>query len=145
MALYDTQAITPNLNRRTHARMASEQIVRLAQALPDEERLLLERRYSDGVSIADLARRQRRSVHTVRRRIERLKRRIASPEFRFTVLHQDQLPKPLRKTATLLFVHGRSLRETAERTHKTLHRVRCDRAMLQTLARVQDLKNVDEK
>lgn len=138
MVLYDTQAVSPNLSRRTDARLASEQIVRLAQALPDEDRLLLERRFEDGISVADLARRQRRSAHAVRRRIDRLTRRLSSPEFRFTVLHRDRMPSPLRRTATLLFVHGRSLRETAKRTNKTLHRIRCDRAMLQTLARAQD-------
>ena len=62
---------------------------------------------------------------------------MTSPEFRFTVLYQQRLPKPLRRTATLLFVQGRSLRETAKLTRKTLHRIRCDRAMLQTLARVE--------
>lgn len=140
MALYDTQAIAPNLNRRTDARLASEQIVRLAQELPAEDRLLLERRYADGVSVTDIARRQRRSANTIRRRIERLTQRLDSPEFRFTVLHSDRLPRPLRRTATLLFVHGRSLRDTAKLTKKTLHRIRCDRAMLQTLARVHDLQ-----
>ena len=45
----------------------------------------------------------------------------------------------MRRTATLLFVQGRSMRETAEATKKSLHRIRCDRATLQTLARVPGL------
>ncbi len=137
MTLYDTQATAESFGRRTQARYQPEQIVRLAQALPTEDRLLLERRFSDGVTVAELARRSRRSAQTVSRRIDRLTRRITSPEFRFTVLYQQRLPKPLRRTATLLFVQGRSLRETAKLTRKTLHRIRCDRAMLQTLARVE--------
>lgn len=145
MALYDTQAIAPNLKRRTDARLEPEQIVRFAQALPDEDRLLLERRFGDGICVADLARRQRRSAHTIRRRIDRLTRRLASPEFRFTLLHQDRLPRPLRRTATLLFLHGRSLRDTAELTGKSLHRVRCERATLQTLARVEELQAVKDR
>ncbi|MGB0768004.1 MAG: hypothetical protein ACPGYV_09870, partial [Phycisphaeraceae bacterium] len=81
----------------------------------------------------------RRSADTIGRRIKRLTRRIESPEFRFTLLHQEKLPRTMRRTATLLFVQGRSLRETARLTKKTLHRVRCDRAMLLTLARVQEV------
>lgn len=140
MALYDTQAIQVNLSRRTAARATPEQIVRLAQDLPTEDRLLLERRYEDGLTINDIARRQRRSSHTISRRIERLTKRVLSPEFRFTVTHRQNLPRPLRRTATLLFVQGRSLRDTAQLTNKTLHRVRCDRAMLLTLARVEELR-----
>lgn len=143
MPLYESQAVEDNLTRRTSARLGSEQIVRLAQALPDEDRILLEKRFGDGLSVTDIARRSRRSAAVIRRRIERLTRRLNSPEFRFTVLHQDRLPRPMRRTATLLFVHGRSLRETAKLTRKTLHRVRCDRATMQTLARVEDLRSRD--
>lgn len=139
MALYQTQATQKNLDRRTAARLGPEQIVRLAQALPADDRLLLERRYADGLTVTDIARRSRRSANTISRRINRLTQRIQSPEFRFTMLHQDKLPKPMRRTATLLFIHGRSLRETAQLTKKSLHRVRCDRATLQTLASVQSL------
>lgn len=138
MALYDTQAVQNNLSRRTDARAEPEQIVRLAQALPDEDRLLLERRFGDGISVAELARRSRRSAQTISRRIDRLTRRLESAEFRFTVLYQDQLPKGTRRVATLLFVQGRSLRDTAKLTRKSLHRIRCERAKLQTLAQIQD-------
>lgn len=140
MALYESQAVQNNLDRRTAIRLGPEQIVRLAQALPADDRLLLERRYADGLTVADIARRSRRSANTINRRINRLTKRIVSPEFRFTMLHQDKLPKPMRRTATLLFIQGRSLRETAQLTQKTLHRVRCDRATLQTLASVQDIQ-----
>jgi len=143
MALYESQAVSNNLKRRTSARVAPEQIVRFAQALPTEDRLLLERRFEDGLTVTDIARRSRRSANTISRRIDRLTRRISSPEFRFTLLYQDKLPRTMRRTATLLFIQGRSLRETARLTQKTLHRVRCDRAMLQTLARVQAIGGID--
>jgi len=141
MALYEAQATPANLSRRTQARLAPEQIVRLAQALPAEDRLLLEKRYADGIPVAELARNSRRSAHTISRRIDRLTQRLSSPEFRFTVLHQDRLPATMRRTASLLFVHGQSLRETARLTNRTLHRVRCDCATLQTLARVEILRS----
>lgn len=60
---------------------------------------------------------------------------MQSPEFRFTLLHEKQLPLRLRKTARMLFLQGQSLRETALATGNTLHRIRTDRATLQTLAR----------
>ncbi|MFK7788290.1 MAG: sigma factor-like helix-turn-helix DNA-binding protein [Phycisphaeraceae bacterium] len=139
MTLYQTQATQQNLDRRTAHRLGPEQIVRLAQALPADDRLLLERRYADGLTVTDIARRSRRSANTIKLRINRLTKRLDTPEFRFTLLHQDKMPRAMRRTATLLFIHGRSLRETARLTQKTLHRIRCDRATLQTLARVQDL------
>lgn len=140
MALYQTQATEQNLDRRTAHRLQPEQIVRLAQALPADDRLLLERRFADGLTATDIARRSRRSAASIRQRIDKLTKRLSSPEFRFTLLHQDKLPRTMRRTATLLFIQGRSLRETARLTKKTLHRIRCDRATLQTLARVQDLQ-----
>lgn len=140
MPLYQTQATHSNHDRRTTQRLGPEQIVRLAQALPAEDRLLLERYYADGLAVTEIARRHRRSTATLRNRIRRLTDRLDSPEFRFTLLHQNKLPKSMRRTATLLFVQGRSLRETATLTKKSLHRIRCDRATLQTLARVQEVE-----
>lgn len=141
MPIYESQATRTNLNRRTQPRLGPEQLLRLAQALPDTERLLIERHYNDGIGVTDLARQYRSSTQTIRRRIDRLTQRLSSAEFRFTVLHQDQMPKAMRRTATLLFVHGRSLRETAQVTKQTLHRVRCDRATIQTLARLGNLED----
>jgi DNA-directed RNA polymerase specialized sigma24 family protein len=141
MALYQTQTTQQNLDRRTNNRLGPEQIVRLAQALPADDRLLLERHFADGMTFTDIARRSRRSANTIRKRIDSLTHRLASPEFRFTLLHQDKMPRAMRRTATLLFIQGRSMRETAEVTRKSLHRIRCDRATLQTLARVQELSD----
>ncbi|XAL97980.1 sigma factor-like helix-turn-helix DNA-binding protein [Phycisphaeraceae bacterium D3-23] len=121
--------------RRSDLRLAPEQLVRLADALPDEEARLIRARYGEGLTYRDLARRYRSEPRRIRRRIDRIADRMQSAEFRFTLLHENELTPKLRKTAKLLFLQGCSLRHTAQATHSTLHRIRTDRATLQTLAR----------
>jgi DNA-directed RNA polymerase specialized sigma24 family protein len=109
--------------------------VTLADALPRDQAHLIVGRFAEGLTYRDLARRHRTNARLIRRRVERIAARMQSPEFRFTLLHEKQLPARMRKTARLLFLHGQSLRETAEVTGHTLHRIRTDRATLSTLAR----------
>jgi len=123
------------LARRQNLRLDPEQLVRLAEALPRHERKLIEDRFADGLTYRDLARRHHTDPKRIRRRIDKLARRMTQPEFRFTLLHAGQLPPHLRKTAKLLFLQGRSMRDTAASTGHTLHRVRTDRNTLQALAR----------
>ena len=129
------QTSTADQARRQLNRLGPETLVRLAQSLPREQRELIEARHAEGLSFPEIARRYRLPTGRVERRLRRLEERLASPEFRFVALHLKQLPAPLRRPARLLFLHGRSLRDTARTTGKTLHRIRCQRATLQTLAR----------
>lgn len=122
-------------SRRSALRLNPEQLVRLADALPDDEARLIQARYAEGLTYRVLAQRYRTDARRIQRRIGRIAGRMQSPEFRFTLLHESQLPPALRKTAKLLFLQGRSLRHTAQATGLTLHRIRTDRATLQTLAR----------
>lgn len=122
-------------HRKAALRLDPERLVRLAEALPAGEAGLIRGRYAEGLTYRDLAYRHHIDPRRARRRVARIVERLQSPEFRFTLLHEKQLPARLRKTAKLLFVHGRSLRETAHATGHSLHRVRTDRATLQTLAR----------
>ena len=69
MALYQTQATQQNLDRRTAARLGPEQIVRLAQSLPADDRLLLERRFADGLTVTEIARRSRRTPRLANNRL----------------------------------------------------------------------------
>ena len=132
----DLNNATPDgLARRQSLRLDPEQLVRLAEALPRHERKLIEGRFADGLTYRDLARKHHTAPRRMRRRIDKLAQRMHQPEFRFTLLHAGQLPPALRKTAKLLFLHGRSMRDTALATGHTLHRVRTDRSTLQTLAR----------
>lgn len=129
------QITTADQRRRLSARLGPETLVRLAQSLPREQRELIEARHAEGLSFPEIARRYRLPTGRVERRVRRLEERLLSPEFRFVALHLKQLPAPLRRPAKLLFLHGRSLRDTARTTGRTLHRIRCQRATLQTLAR----------
>lgn len=122
-------------DRRTALRLDPEQLVRLADALPRDEARLICGRFAEGLTYPDLARRHRTDARLIRRRVERIAARMQSPEFRFTLVHEKQLPARMRKTARMLFLHGQSLRDTAEATGNTLHRIRTDRATLSTLAR----------
>lgn len=124
---------------RAALRDRPEQVVRLAQHLPTLQRRLIEQHLMEGLSLADLARLYREHPRTTRRRIERLAERLFSPEFRLTVLHPELLPAELQRVARLLFVQGRSLRDTARLTRRTLHQIRSQRTTLQALAQVQDL------
>lgn len=132
----DLNQTTPQgLARRQALRLDPEQLVRLAEALPRHERKLIEGRYADGLTYRDLARLHHTDARRIRRRIDKLAQRMTQPEFRFTLLHARRLPPALRKTAKLLFLQGRSMRDTATATGHTLHQVRTDRNTLQTLAR----------
>ncbi|MFI4859504.1 MAG: hypothetical protein ACIAXF_02360 [Phycisphaerales bacterium JB063] len=131
-------ATRDDLGRRAALRLNPEQLVRLADALPEDEAGLIRGRFAEGLTYRTLARRYRTDPRRIRRRIERIASRMQSPEFRFTLLHESELTPKLRKTARLLFLHGQSLRHTAQATGNSLHRIRTDRATLQTLARATD-------
>ncbi|MEM9019303.1 MAG: hypothetical protein AAGC44_01970 [Planctomycetota bacterium] len=138
MFLNDIDPDARTRRARVALRDRPEQVVRLAQHLPTLERRLIEQHLMDGLAVADLARLYREHPRTTRRRIERLVTRMHSPEFRLTVLHPDLLPRELRRVAQLLFVQGRSLRETARLTRRTLHRIRNQRTAIQALAQMHD-------
>ena len=138
MFLNDRDPDARTRQARLTLRDRPEQVVRLAQHLPTLQRRLIEQHLMEGLTVADLARLYREHPRTTRRRIERLVERMHSPEFRLTVLHPDLLPAELQRVARLLFVQGRSLRDTARLTRRTLHRIRNQRTALQTLAHVHD-------
>jgi len=125
-----------DLSRRITRRLDGEQLVRLADSLPRNDRELIEAYYGEGLTYRDLGRRHRTDARRLQRRIQRISMRMSAPEYRFAVLHHQQLPRRLKRTADLLFIQGQSLRHTARVTGQSLHRVRCDRATLQTLARI---------
>lgn len=130
-----THATRADQKRKSALRLDPEQLVRLAEALPPGDAGLIRGRFAEGLTYRDLAHRYHIDSRRARRQVARLAERLQSPEFRFTLLHEKKLPVRLRKTAKLLFIHGRSLRDTARATGHSLHRVRTDRATLQTLAR----------
>lgn len=120
--------------RTTHHRRrdARERLLHLAEHLPERDRWLVEQVYARGVPISALARaaagdRPERLAHHRRRLARRLAgivRRLRDPLFQLVATEPELLPRHTRAPARHVFLHGRSLRETAERTGLTLHHVR---------------------
>lgn len=121
---------------RTALRNQPEQLVRLARHLPALDRRLIEQHLSEGLTLTELSDLYCRHPRTTRRHIDRLVARMCSDEFRLAALHPELLPAGMSKVAKLLFIQGRSLRETARLTRRSLHRVRSQRTALQALAQV---------
>jgi len=111
--------------------------VRQAADLPVAERRLVEQVYAHGQSLTHLALAARASRSTLSRRLARILRRMRHPMFAFVVTRYDTISPELRPLARMRFIEGRSLRQCARSTQRTLHAVRQDAATLMTLARLQ--------
>ena len=101
-----------------------ELILLLAEHLPRAERELIEAVYLHGQSMAHVARLSQTPARTVQRRVQRLVNRMTDRRFAYVALRGDHLPSELRPVARRLILEGRTLRETAARTRRTLHEVR---------------------
>lgn len=108
-------------------REEAERILRLAEHLSSGDRELLKQVYGEGRSVAEVARLSQANPRTLQSRVNRLLRHLASDEFRFLCLHLDWLPRELHPVVKRAFLEGRSIRETAKLTRRSVHRVRADR------------------
>ena len=113
-------SLAPRLDRRDEV----EQILLLAEYLPQDDRELIEAVYLHGRSTAAIARLARISQRTVQRRVQRTLKRMKDRRFAFVALRGQQLPTDLRGVARRLILEGRTLRDTARTCRKTLHQIR---------------------
>ena len=97
------------------------------------ERFLIEHVYRHGRSLTDLARVSGVPRRTLQSRQQRALRRLNSRCFRYVAVHLDTLPRPLQGVARCAVLEGRSLRDTARKTGRTLHEVRQSSIRLHTL------------
>ena len=103
---------------------AIDRIRHLAPYLPPADRALVEQVYAQGLPVASVARAAGVSPKRLNRRLSRTLNRLRQPLFRFVATRGELLPREVAATARYVVLQGCPLRETAERTGQTLHRVR---------------------
>lgn len=115
-------------------RDAAERVLQLAGHLADADRLLLEQVFRHGVSLAEVARLSGQRPRVLQRRVRRLLLRLNDPLFRFVAGRCDLLPQEVQATARRTVLHGRSLRDTARATGRSLHQIRQHLIIIRALA-----------
>ena len=117
-------------------RARMERLLALAEALPDEDRLLVRQVYEIGLTIAEIARQAERPRGRIHRRLQGILRRMRRPLFRYVAAHRAILPVELRRVAELKAIHGLSGRRIAAITRQTQHAVRFKIEALRALAQM---------
>lgn len=99
-------------------------LLRRAEALPKQDRLVLETILRDGKSAVKVAVLMQTNPRALRRRAKRLARRLVSPEFLFVIREMSTWPPTRRRVAEACVVEGKSARQAAEELRVTFHTVR---------------------
>jgi hypothetical protein len=123
----------PDLRCRD-ARAHSEQIAQRARFLPREQRALITAIYEQGQSYKQLAAISGQPVRCLRRGVQRILQRLASPEFAFVALHMDAWPLTMRRVAQSCVLAGQPVRSASESLRLSLHTVRKYRALVRHMA-----------
>jgi hypothetical protein len=123
----------PDLRRRD-ARLHTEQIGRRATFLPREQRALIAALYQHGHSYTQLAAISGQPVRRLRREVQRILHRLASPEFAFVALHLESWPATMRRVAQSCVLGGDPVRTAARDLCLSLHTVRKYRNLVRLLA-----------
>ncbi len=123
-------------DRRLDRRQWAERVLEHARHLPLRDRLLLEQLYRHGLSLTQVAQLLGKDRKAVARHVARLLRRIRQPVFPFVAHRADLIPRDIRTVARLTVLEDHSLRDTAQITGRSLHRVRRDMQTLAVIARL---------
>jgi hypothetical protein len=91
-----------------------DRVLRLADHLDPADRALVRSIYDRGMSAGELARAIGRTPRAVNRRLERLVRRVSTPEYRFILRERRSWPATRRRVAELVFLRGGTQRAAAE-------------------------------
>lgn len=129
---------------RAPVRARAERLLRLAEHLPDGDRLLVELRYRDGQSIGVLAGLAGVSRTAMYERLARIRRRMASPEYRWAVVHARDLPPQTAEIARRVFLGGVPIRQAALALDLELRRVSVLVAALRELAYLESRTSKEE-
>ncbi len=128
-------ADTAAARRLKRLRAESEGIMRLANHLSREDRLLLIQRYEHGLTYADIARLSGATPRTVKRRILTLLRHLHSDAYRFMISRGHILPEEVRRTAAALILERQTLRDVSRNTGHPVHTIREHLQVVRALAK----------
>lgn len=92
--------------------------------LDPPDRALLEQVFDKGVTPGDLAKAAGLHERSIQRRVRSLLRRLADPGVEYILRTHTEWPGELGDVALVLYVRGRSMRETADELNISLHKVR---------------------
>lgn len=123
----------PDLRRR-NARLHNEQIAQRARYLPREQRALVAAIYEQGHSYKQLAALSGQPVRCLRREVQRILQRLASPEFAYVAIHMDGWPLTMRRVAQSCVLAGEPVRSASESLRLSLHTVRKYRGIVRHMA-----------
>lgn len=129
-------ATQTGLNRRRGSRGRIEQVLELSKHLDGPDRMLIERVYRHGITVAGIARLMNCPERKLRYRLLKLLKMMNSPLFEFVVANREWLPESMWRTAKLVVLQGCTLRRAARLSNQSLYRVRKDMRILGVLAGV---------
>ena len=120
----------PNLRRQSKSEaddglaLNLEQLLRLGKYLGTADLALIQGVYERGMPPGRLARAMHTCPRVVRRRLNRIRMRLASPLFRFVVANRLRWPEHRRAIAEAVVLRGQPLRAAAMLAGVSLHHVR---------------------
>ncbi|HVZ94833.1 MAG TPA: hypothetical protein VG797_10020 [Phycisphaerales bacterium] len=134
--------------RRREWRQQADRLVRLSQWLRPDERAMVDSVFGRGISAAKLAVIRGESARAMRRRIQRIVKRMASAEYRAVARWCGDWPAARQRVARACFLEGRTLREAAKVLGISVHTVRAHlsavRAIVDALER-KESKNGERR
>ncbi len=130
-----------NLSTRAHQhrqikRRQIDDLLALAEYLPQAERVLIEQILRDDLPIAQIAKLYRLPPRHLQRQALSIIKRLSNKLFRFVAIQMNTLPLEVRPTAKYVILHGMSMRKTARVSGLSLHRVRQNMNTVQATARL---------
>lgn len=123
-------------DRPADHRAAADDLVRMAAHLDPADRRLIEQVYRYGQPVRGIAALMGKRPGVLRRRIDRLKKRMNTEEFRTVCECLPLFPEPYRRVAQLRHLRGLSLAKISEETGLPFHQVRERLRAVQALVRV---------
>jgi hypothetical protein len=121
---------------RQSKRRQIEEVLALAEYLPQTDRILVEQLLGHGQPVAKLAKLYRMPPRQLQRRADMLIKRLSNKLFKFVAIQPKALPIEVRPIARQVVLHGISMRKTAQISGLSLHKVRQYMNTVQATARL---------